>query len=329
MAERRRAFQLGGTSIPPGARRDVELPVARLPTGTGVTLPIAVLHGRTAGPAVWLSAAIHGDELNGVEIIRQVLGRLAPRRLAGTVVAVPIVNVFGFIHGDRYLPDRRDLNRSFPGSPRGSIAARLAALFMHEVVEHCDYGIDLHTGSDSRANLPQIRADLDDPTTATLAAAFGAPIVIDARVRDGSLRAAAAERGTPVLLYEAGEANRFDDDAIDVGVAGVLRVLAALEVIDDPGVPPAEPPARSSSTHWVRARRGGILSLDTKLGDRVEAGLQIGSIYDALKSKALPVRSSHDGVVIGVSRYPLVHRGEAVAHIAVLDGDGDAVTRSA
>ena len=200
----RESFAIGGVRIRAGTARALELPITRLVTGADVTLPVRVVHGRRTAPDLD-RAAIHGDEVVGVEVVRQVMAGLDPKTFRGTLVAVPIVNVLGFMTGDRYLPDRRDLNRSFPGSARGSLASRIAYLFMREIVAGCEVGIDLHTGSDRRSNLPQVRADLDDARTRELAAAFGAPVMLHARIRDGSLRHAAGEKGAKVLLYEAGE----------------------------------------------------------------------------------------------------------------------------
>lgn len=315
----RPALEVAGTTVRAGRRATVEIPVARLPTGTFLSLPVAVVHGRDDGPTVWLSAAVHGDELNGIEIIRRVLRRLDPRSMAGTVLAVPIVNVFGFINESRYLPDRRDLNRSFPGSPRGSLAARLAHLFITTIVERSTHGIDLHTGSDHRTNLPQVRGDLDDPETRRLMEAFGTPVMIASGWRDGSLRETAAKRGIPIVVYEGGEAHRFDRFAIDAGYEGVMRVLAALRVVDDAGAA-APPPVAVRATTWVRARRSGILRLEVDLGDRVTEGQVLGWISDAFGVRELAVRAPLDGLVIGMTRHPLVAQGEAVAHIADVSG---------
>lgn len=313
------AFELGGVSTPVGTRREIEIPVARLPTGTWVSLPVVVVHGRRPGPRLWLSAAIHGDELNGIEIVRRVLRGLHANSLSGTVVAVPIVNVFGFVQQERCLPDRRDLNRSFPGSPKGSLAARLAHLFMEEVVARCNYGIDLHTGSHQRTNLPQLRADLNDAETERCAAAFGASVMIDARTRDGSLREAATRRGAHVLVYEGGEALRFDGMAIRVGAAGVLRVLAALRMHRDKRLEPAAPSPRARDTRWIRARRGGFLTLDTELGDRVKSGQSLGVISDMLRRAESQVRAAGDGLVIGRTTSPLVYQGDALVHVASIE----------
>jgi predicted deacylase len=200
----RESFGIGGVRIRAGTVRALELPITRLVTGADVTLPVRVVHGREDGPSVWIDAAIHGDEVAGVEVVRQVMAGLDPKTFRGTLVAVPIVNVLGFMTGDRYLPDRRDLNRSFPGSARGSLAGRIAHLFMREIVAGCEVGIDLHTGSDRRSNLPQVRADLDDPRTRELAAAFGAPVMLHAKIRDGSLRHAAREQGAMCCSTRAG-----------------------------------------------------------------------------------------------------------------------------
>ncbi len=239
----RESFRLGEVEVRPGHRREVSLPISRLVTGAEVTLPVHVLHGRHDGPTVWVSAAIHGDEVVGIEVIRRVLQRLSPGRMRGTLLAVPIVNVLGVMAGDRYLPDRRDLNRSFPGAARGSLAARIAHLMMTQIISRCEVGIDLHTGADRRSNLPQIRCDLEDRRTRELAEAFGAPVLFHAKLRDGSLRAAARETGARVLLYEAGEGWRFDEYAIAPGVDGVLRVLTALGMVDGGDVGVALPPA--------------------------------------------------------------------------------------
>jgi predicted deacylase len=268
---------------------------------------------------VWLSAAVHGDEINGVEIIRRVTRGLDARTIAGTVIAVPIVNVHGFLNGDRYLPDRRDLNRSFPGSPSGSLAARIANLFMTEIVSRCDVGIDLHTGSDHRTNLPHVRADLDDPETRKLAGAFGAPLMLHARVRDGSLRGAATERGATVLLYEGGEALRFDDEALSVGTDGVRRVLAELGMIDRDDSEPRPVPIESRRSTWVRARRSGIVLLDAELGDVVQRGQLLGVIHDSVGKRLAGVTAPKVGVVVGRVQQPLVNQGDALVNLAEID----------
>lgn len=313
-------FAIADQVVRPGRRAKIELPIARLMSGTPVALPLLVLNGATAGPTVWLSAAIHGDEICGVEIIRRVLERIDTTRLSGTVIAVPVVNVHGFNTGDRYLPDRRDLNRSFPGSTRGSLASRVAHLMMTEVIGRCEIGIDLHTGSDHRINLPQIRGDLDNPGVRELARTFAAPIAVHSRVRDGSLREAATEAGATVLLFEGGEADRFDEAAIVAGTDGVLRVLAFVGMIDS--APESILETRwSRSSRWMRASNSGILHLDVQLGDDVTSGDPIAAIHDPFGKRLGVVSSRTTGVVIGHTQRPLVNRGDGIVHVAEIADD--------
>jgi len=310
-------FEVNGAAVAPGSRRVIEVPVAPLPTDTSLSMSVAVLHGRRPGPVLWLSGTLHGDELNGIEIIRQVLQRLRPRELSGTVLAVPIVNVFGFLNESRTLPDKRDLNRSFPGSARGSLTAQLAHRFVTEVVHRSDAGIDFHTGSDHRTNLPQLRVDTSIPEVDRMARAFCAPVTVDARYRDGSLRTYCSAKGIPMLVYEGGEASRFNDEAVRWGVDGTLRVLAELEMWAGE-VPPAPTggSVRVEHSHWERARRSGIVRIDVRPGQRVEQGEVLGVIADALGQRPTAVRASTPGIVLGYSRHPTATRGDALVHIA-------------
>ncbi|QDU61780.1 aspartoacylase [Planctomycetes bacterium Pan216] len=309
-------FEIGNTTSLPGRRTRIEIPLARLPSETWLSLPIEVLHGTEPGPTVWLSAAIHGDELNGVEIIRQTLERIDVKRLAGVLIAVPVVNVFGFINQSRYLPDRRDLNRSFPGSAKGSLAARVAHIFMSEVVTRCEFGIDLHTGSNHRTNLPQIRGDMRDPRNRVRAEAFGVPVLIHSETRDGSLREACRKRGIPVLVYEAGEPLRFDDAAIELGVEGTLRVLATLRMLDTSPCNDRHAPREVSDSTWVRARRGGIFRLRVGLGQHVGKRQPLGVIANAFGDQPMSATAPFDGIVIGHTNNPLVNQGDALIHLA-------------
>lgn len=304
--------------IAPGQLRRFELPVSLLATQTLVSLPVTVVNGVERGPVLWLSAAIHGDELNGVEIIAQILGRINPQKLRGTIVAVSIVNVFGFIEQSRYLPDRRDLNRSFPGSENGSLASQLANLFVREIVERSDYGIDLHTAAVHRINLPQIRANLEDETTYQCAKAFGAPLMMHSNTRDGSLRQAATKKGIPVLLYEAGEALRFDPLAIKVGVAGILGVMNHLNMYQDDLVPTIGDSLKAEKTRWIRASCGGMFHLLVRLGDRITKKQELGYITNAFGEKRVPVWAKLNGIVISHIQNPLVNQGDAIVHIAII-----------
>ncbi len=317
-ADQRPPIQIGGETVQAGTHTLVALPISRLASGAQIALTLQVVHGAAPGPVVWLNGAVHGDEINGIEIVRRVLDELDAKKLRGTVIAVPVVNVYGFVSGDRYLPDRRDLNRSFPGSANGSLAKRVAHLLMTEVVQRCSVGIDLHTGSDGRTNLPQIRASLDDPATAALARAFGCQMMLHAKPPEGSLRHAATKAGATVLLFEGGEAWRFDPGAIQAGTDGVLRVLAALDLID-PVVPTATTRYRGESTRWVRARRSGLAQLDCGVGDLVEKGQVLGRIHDPFGKRLSQLTSPVSGLVIGLKLAPLVNRGDAVVHVATID----------
>jgi len=312
-------LEINGVSIEPGQRVAIDLPVARLYTHTNLAMPVQVIRGKRSGPSLFVSAAIHGDELNGVEIIRRLLRHKSLNRLRGTLYAIPIVNVHGFLDRSRYLPDRRDLNRSFPGSGKGSLASRIARLFMTEIVGRCSYGIDLHTGAVHRENIPQVRGNLDDPETERLARAFGVPVLINATLRDGSLRMAAAEKGVSMLLYEAGEALRFDELSIRAGLRGVLNVMRELEML-----PPSKrrPPRRfkepviARASTWVRAPESGILRTLVPLGNKVAAGDVLAVIADPFGGTEIEVRVAEEGIVIGRTQLPLVHQGEALYHLA-------------
>ncbi|WP_376690774.1 succinylglutamate desuccinylase/aspartoacylase family protein [Wenzhouxiangella sp. EGI_FJ10409] len=308
---------IGGNTVEPGQRRSIDLEVGRLYTHSPTTMPVQVLCGKRPGPVLFVSAAIHGDELNGVEIIRRLLAVPQLKRLRGTLIAVPIVNLHGFINLSRYFPDRRDLNRSFPGSEGGSLAARVAHIFMTEIVSQATHGIDLHTGAVHRGNLPQIRANLDDEQTLSLAQAFGTPVILNSALRDGSLRMAAMDHDIPILLYEAGEALRFDEVAIRGGVEGVVRVMRQLEMLPRTRMkaPPNPVVARSSS--WVRAPQSGLFRAWGRLGDRVvKDETVLGMVSDPFGEAEREIVAPYSGIVIGRLNLPLVNEGDAVYHIA-------------
>lgn len=314
--EPRSAFEFEGARIQPGRRATIEVPVSRLPPGSWTSMPVVVIHGREPGPTVWLSGAIHGDELNGVIIVRRLLSHIRASELRGTILAVPIVNVIGVTMGSRYLPDRRDLNRSFPGSPRGSMTSRLANLFFDQVARRCNFGIDFHSGSAGRDNLPQIRCDLKDQATRLGAEAFAAPFTLHAALRDGSLREAARNCGIPVLLFEGGEAQRIDPAVVETGVSGALRTLQHLNMIPQHVDPPSARVYTAWDTSWMRAGRSGFFMNHVGLGTWVKAGTTIATILDSVGRQELPVRPKVDGVIVGLLRTALVHRGDALFHLA-------------
>ncbi|MGF1686151.1 succinylglutamate desuccinylase/aspartoacylase family protein [Photobacterium japonica] len=312
-------FEIGGVTVQPGQRGNCELEIARLYTHSPLSVSVEILHGKFPGPVLLVNAAIHGDELNGVEITRQVIDRIDLNKLHGTVVAVPVVNVFGFIHKSRYLPDRRDLNRCFPGSERGSIAGRMAYHYFNQVVRRCTHVVDLHTAAIYRTNLPQIRANLANEDAKAMAMAFGSPVVVDATLRDGSLRAAAEEFDIPVITMEAGEALRLDPHAVGAGVKGVLRVMRHLKMLRTGHSKKLPDPVVPRATRWVRADFDGLLRSHVALGAKVDKHQVIATISDPSGSKEETVIAPQGGIVIGQQTLPLVNEGDAIFHIAFFE----------
>jgi len=309
-------LEIGGEIILPGEQRTVDIDVAPTFSNDDLSVSVQVVRGVRPGPTLFVCAAIHGDEINGVEIIRRVLRSLDPKKMSGSLLAIPIVNVYGFNTHSRYLPDGRDLNRSFPGSPSGSLTGRLAYIFMQEIVAKCTHGIDLHTGGRHRSNFPQIRAELNDPEVKGLSEAFGAPIIIDSRVRDGSLREYATEKGVPVILYESCEALRFDEVYIRAGVKGVVNVMRHIGMLRKSRAKAPKKPIISKTTQWVRAPASGVHRVLVSLGSQVEKGQVIGLVADPLGAEEIEVEATVPGIVIGRSNLPLVYEGDALFHIA-------------
>lgn len=318
------ALTINGTAIPAGVRRTIELPIPHLYTHTEMAMVVHVIRGKQDGPCLFVSAAMHGDELLGIEIVRRLVRHKALARIRGTLLAVPIINPYGVLAQSRYLPDRRDLNRSFPGSTTGSLAARLAHLFMTEIVSKATHGIDLHTGAQHRFNLPQIRADLSDKQNLNLARAFDVPVVLDSNIRDGSLRAVVSELGLPMLLYEAGEALRYDEMSVRVGVQGVLGVMRMLDMLPPPRrAKTKREPYVSKTSRWVRAPKSGVLLGVKPLGSDVSEGDRLAVVADPYGESEERIVSEFPGIVIGCTHLPLVHEGDAVVHIAEFSDAGE------
>lgn len=300
-----------------GEERSLDLPIVGLPTGTQLTIPLEVICGVRPGPRVWLTATVHGEELNGLEIIRRVLQHIDAQDFAGVLVAAPVMNVLGFLNQTRTLPDGTDLNRAFPGSKKGSMAERIAHFFMEEIVSQCSFGIDLHSGANNRLNPPQIRADLDDPQTRRLAEAFAAPITMNADQADGTLRHAAVGAGNRVLLFEGGEPLRFNDDSLQAGSDGVLRVLKALDMLPESFAPPiGSPTVICGDDCWVKAPRCGIFRPKVQVNDDVKMNDSLGSVADVLGDNEVPVLAPFDGLIIGTTLNPFVAQGGGIVHIA-------------
>jgi predicted deacylase len=314
-------MEISGHTIMPGERKLVQIDVAGLFDYTRISIPVEVIRGKEDGPVLFISAAIHGDEINGTEIINRILNRKIFKNIKGTLIAVPIVNVFGFNTLSRYLPGRRDLNRSFPGSSNGALASQLAKIFMKEVVLKCTHGIDLHTAAIHRSNLPQIRACLDDKETELLAKDFGVPVILHSQLRDGSLREAARQKNIPILLFEGGEALRFDEEVIRSGVKGCVSVMRKIGMLSAPVLKKSvKRKARTyiaKGSSWIRAPHSGSFILKKKLGAHVAAGDVLAVISDPFGRKKVEVVADEDGIIIGKSTLPLVHKGDAMFHIAV------------
>lgn len=313
----RQDFSIGAEKIAPGQSKTIELPLSVLSDHTPIKMPVHVMHGKKTGPVLFVSAAIHGDEILGVEIIRRLAQKIQISRVRGTLLLIPIVNSYGFIAGTRYLPDRRDLNRSFPGREKGSLASQLAHVFMNEIVKRSDAGIDLHTAAIHRENLPQIRANVEKEDVQSLAEVFGAPVILNADLRDGSLRQAAQEVGVPVLLYEAGEALRFDEFSVRIGVKGVMRVMQYMGMSGGRKLAALRSrPVISRASQWVRAPSGGLMRLLKGLGDVVEEGEILSIVSDPIGHLETMLTAPMKGIIVGRSNLPAVNQGDAIFHIA-------------
>lgn len=308
-----------GQTILPGERAVILLPMPTLYDCTPLSMPIHVIRGKKPGPTLCVTAAIHGDELNGIEIIRRLLKKIKSNTIAGTLIAIPIVNMYGFLYQDRYLMDRRDLNRAFPGSPKGSLAARLAHLITTDILSQVTHCVDLHSGSQHRTNLPQIRTNLDAPATLAMAKAFNAPVMLHATVRDGSLRQYANEKNVPCLLYEAGEALRFDEMSIKTGLHGILHLMHALEMIDTPPKKKHSASTAARSSYWVRAPQSGLLHSSKLLGKSIKKGELLAIIGNPSTTEEYKLYSPLSGIIIGKNNLPMVHEGAALFHIACFE----------
>ena len=305
-----------GTEVPSGTSQRLSWTATELFEGVPVATPVLVINGAQPGPTLCLTAAIHGDELNGIEMVRRVMHDISPDKLSGAIIGVPIVNVQGFRRGSRYLPDRRDLNRYFPGNPSGSAAARIAHSFFENVVAHCDALIDLHTGSFERANLPQIRADLRDPDVVTLAQGFGATVILHSTPGVGTLRYAATQAGIPTLTLEAGGPLQLELTEVKHGVKGIQSLIGSLGMLRKTRFWGKPEPVYYRST-WVRAESGGILFSDVSLGATVRKGDLLGTITDPMNNKQVELHAPYTGRVIGMARNQVVMPGFAAFHVGI------------
>lgn len=310
-----------GEAVLPGKGISLSLDIAKLHTGTKIEVPIIVQRGKKPGPVLLITGGIHGNEVNGVEIIRQLISKKYNRPECGTVICIPVVNVFGFLNQTRQFPDGRDLNRMFPGSPRGSLASRFAYHLMKEIAPVADYCIDYHTGGESRFNAPQTRINKDDLESMELAKVFGAPFIILANTREKSFREALAKTGKKVLLFEGGKSLYINDNVTHSGVAGALRVMDHLGMRDFTEElklmqRQSEDPVIIESSQWVRAKYSGMFHPFISLGSKVKKGDLLGSVSDPFGNFERTIKASFSGHVICINQSPIVNQGDAVLHIS-------------
>jgi len=318
---------IAGHTIRPGEFREININIARLPSRTQIDTPIYTYRAMEEGPVLALTAGMHGDEINGMEIVRRIIDAGHNRVLRGTVVCMPIINVYGFLNYSRDVPDGKDINRSFPGSKTGSLASRVAYHLMKEIIPFIDFGIDFHTGGAMRTNYPQVRCVMQDQKNVELAQAFHAPFTIDSPFRPHSLRQSAAKHGKHIIVFEGGESLRFDQHAIEEGVNGTLRLMQHLNMIDS-----APPPSMENkiiwSSSWVRARTGGLFQPTIACGDLVHKNQLLGTMTDPFGEFKEEIKSPATGYVVGLNNIPVVNAGDALMHIGVdtfcrIDGGED------
>ncbi len=310
------SLRILGAEVAPGTSERLSWAATELFEGVPVSTPVLVMNGAMPGPTLCLTAAVHGDELNGIEMVRRVMHDIDPEDLSGALIGVPIVNVQGFRRGSRYLPDRRDLNRYFPGNPNGSAAARIANSFFENVVSHCDALVDLHTGSFERANLPQIRADLRNPDVVTLTQGFGSTVILHSTPGVGTLRHAATQAGIPAVTLEAGGPLQLELGEVKHGVKGIETLITSLGMVKRIRLWGDPEPVYYRST-WVRADSGGILLSDVSLGSTVRKGDLLGTITDPMSNARVELRSPYAGRIIGMARNQVVMPGFAAFHVGI------------
>ncbi len=316
MAELRDEISIAGKTIELGQRRDVEIPVSESYSGSAVVIPITVWRAPAPGPTLFVSAAVHGDELNGTGIVRELILAAPFELITGSLVLIPVVNMLGLDRHQRYLPDRRDLNRCFPGHPNGTPAARYAHAFFQSVVAQCDYGIDFHTAAVRRTNYPNIRADMENPAARRLARAFGCELIVSGKGPRGSLRRSACAAGCPTIILEAGEVWKIEPSVVGCGVRGVANVLIELGMIVGDWISPPYQ-AEIEETLWVRANVGGLLAFHIAPGDILKKGQAIATNSNLLGKEKTTLASPVDGIVLGMTTLPVVTPGDPVCHIAV------------
>lgn len=319
--------KIGDHRLRPGEFKEIVINIARLPSRTQIDTPIYAYRGLEDGPVLALTAGMHGDEINGMEIVRRILDVGHNRVKGGTVICMPIINIYGFLNYSREVPDGKDVNRSFPGSKNGSLASRVAYHLTHDVIPFIDYGIDFHTGGAMRTNYPQIRCVMSDEKNVELANAFHAPFTIDAPFRPHSIRQTAAKHGKNIIVYEGGESLRFDQQSIEEGVNGTLRLMKHLNMIDSAPAPKEENKIIWNSS-WARAQNAGLFQAAINCGELVQKNQVVGTITDPFGEFKEQVKSPSTGYVVGLNNHPVVNAGDALLHIGMdnlckIDGSGE------
>ncbi|MEW2920730.1 succinylglutamate desuccinylase/aspartoacylase family protein [Muricauda sp. ANG21] len=310
-----KTITINSVDIAPGQNRSVQLNIARLPTGTLIDIPVHVFNGKEVGPTVLIQAGLHGDEINGVETLRRMLQDNCFSIEKGAVIVVPIVNIFGFIHFSRDVPDGKDVNRSFPGRKTGSLASRIAHTYTEQILPQVDFGIDLHTGGSQRHNHPQARYTSGDAKSEAMAKAFNAPFYFSSKLIAGSFRKTTYKMGIPTMVYESGESMRFDENAIAMGIKGVENVLQFLGLVSKGKKVKQELSIHLESTRWIRAARAGMFIPQIANGQAVEKGETLGLVTDTFAKKNKKVKAPFDGHVICINHQAVVNQGDALFHI--------------
>lgn len=307
-----------GEEIPAGTSRELNFSFAKLHTNTPVDVPVIVERSKYEGPTVLFTAGIHGDEVNGVEIVRQLVSKGINKPKTGTTICIPIINIFGFLQKLRDFPDGRDLNRSFPGSRKGSLAAQVAYKLMNEIVPITDYCIDFHTGGSSRFNAPHIRIEKGDPRLNELAMLFGAPFVLYAKNLKKSYRNACRKKGVPLLLFEGGKSNSIDTVVSNTGVNGSKRILHHLGMLQNKFKvsAPSKPSVSITKSKWIRAQYSGMFKPAIKVGSKAMVGDVLGHITDPYGKFHHFIKATQEGYVFNVNEAPIVYQGDALFHIS-------------
>lgn len=309
--------QWNGESIPAGQSRDVKLAVSESYSSMNVKIPIHIRRAEEDGPVVFVTAALHGDEINGTGAIRELIQDVDFHLLRGSVILVPVLNILAFDRHSRYLPDRRDLNRSFPGSANGSLASRMARIIFDEIVSRCDYGIDLHTASVRRTNYPNVRGDLSNPEVSRLAKAFGSEVIMNGKGPAGAFRREACNIGCPTIIMEGGEVWKVEPGIVESAARGVRNVLRDLQMLDGEPESPDYQVIVDKST-WVRAERGGFLKFHVKPGDIIEKDQPLATNTTLLGRERSMLYAPFDSVVIGMTTLPAISPGEPICNLGML-----------